>query len=187
MNDPYPPQLTIEIDRKRLANYLCFRAFFMWAFFCLFFGLLFGMGGIVRALEERKLPKIASLSDLLFLISWELATHVGIAFLMAVLLYFIFNHRFALRLAASLEVSVEGAFLHLRQHTSVLSDRKLHFRSIVDYATTQDFWMGKFGIYSLQMTTAAGGPSSTVVIPGVKDCLKVRDMLSEIDRLREHH
>lgn len=187
MNDPYPPHLTIEIDRKRLAKYLCFKWLLMWVFLCTFFGFISGMGNIVNTLEGRRPPKIASLNDLLLLISSELAMHIGIAFLIAVLLYFIFSHRFALRSAASLEVSVEGPFLHLRQHATLLIDRKLHFRSIVDYATTQDFWMRQFDISSLQMTTTAGGPQSTVTIPGVKDCLKVRDMLSEIDRQRENH
>jgi hypothetical protein len=36
------------------------------------------------------------------------------------------------------------------------------------------------------MSTAAGGQRSAVNVPGVKDCLKVRDMLSEIDRQREN-
>ena len=65
-------------------------------------------------------------------------------------------------------------------------DRKLHFRAIVDYATTQDALMRRFDLHALQMTTTAGGPKSTLTIPGVKDCLKVRDILSDVDRLREN-
>ena len=42
-----------------------------------------------------------------------------------------------------------------------------------------------FGVEGLQMRTIAGGQDAKVTIEGVKDCTKIRDMLSEIDRLRE--
>ena len=67
-----------------------------------------------------------------------------------------------------------------------MSDRKLHFRSIVDYATTQDSLMRRFGIHALQMATTAGGQNTNLIIPGVKDCLRVRDLLADIDRQREN-
>jgi hypothetical protein len=111
---------------------------------------------------------------------------MGIALLIAVLFYLVSNHRLAWRLAASLEVSVEGPFLRVRQHLFVLSDRKLHFRSIVDYAVTQDLLMPYFGIHALQMNTTAGGENTNLVIPGVKDCLRIRDLLADIDSRREN-
>jgi hypothetical protein len=46
--------------------------------------------------------------------------------------------------------------------------------------------MQYFGIEALQMTTIAGGQNAALTIAGVKDCTKIRDMLSEIDRLREN-
>jgi len=38
---------------------------------------------------------------------------------------------------------------------------------------------------NLQMTTTGGGPQMLIQIPGLDDCEKTRDMLAEIDSLRE--
>ena len=46
--------------------------------------------------------------------------------------------------------------------------------------------MRYFGIYALQMATTAGGQNTSLIIPGVKDCLRVRDLLADIDSQREH-
>ncbi len=139
--------------------------------------------GISKAFEDYE---EASRTEAVLLVLMGVGTGIGISLLVALFCYLVFSHRFASRLAASLEVSVEGPFLHVRQHTAVLSDRKLHFRSIVDYATTQDFLMRHFGIQSLEMTTTAGGQNTNLVILGVKDCLRIRDVLADIDRLREN-
>jgi putative N-acetylmannosamine-6-phosphate epimerase len=88
-------------------------------------------------------------------------------------------------MAASLQVRVEGSFLRIIQKVPALQDRKLHFRAIVDYATVEGSLMRRFGIMTLQMTTTAGGAASTIRIDGLRDCTKVRDMLAEIDSIRE--
>jgi hypothetical protein len=69
----------------------------------------------------------------------------------------------------------------------VASDRKLHFRAMVDYAVVQDPLMRLFAISALQMTTTGAGQSSTIIVPGVTHCESVRDLLSQIDRCREDH
>lgn len=107
----------------------------------------------------------------------------AISFIFAFLIYLLRSHRLARRHAENLELSVEGSFLRLRENATVLLDRKLHFRSIVDYQVAQDSLTRRFNIYVLQMTVIAGAP---LVVHGVKDCTKIRDMLSEIDRLREN-
>ena len=109
-----------------------------------------------------------------------------VGLLVALLLYLMLSHWRAKRLASSLEPSVEGAFLRIRENTLGLRDQKLHFRSIIDYTMTQDALMRYFGIETLVMTVSGGGPGSGIVIHGVKDCLKVRDTLSENDRQREN-
>ena len=182
MSDQYPSTLNIEIDRDRLRNYLRVKWLLAWVFPLSFFGGLFGFGSINKALDHG----IVSRTDAVLLFLRGAGTGIGIALLVALFLYLLLSHRLASRLAGSLEVSVEGAFLRVRQHASVMSDRKLHFRSIVDYATTQDFLMRYFGIYALQMATTAGGQNSNLIIPGVKDCLSVRDLLADIDRQREN-
>ena len=80
---------------------------------------------------------------------------------------------------------VEGAFLHIVQENYARVDRKLHFRSIVDYAAVDDILMRRFGLMALRMNTTGGGLDSTINLIGIKDCLKVRDMLAEIDSIRE--
>ena len=182
MSDPYPSTLSIEIDRGRLRNYLRAKWLLTWTVPLAILGGLAGSGRIERTLVESA----ASRSDVLLLVLRFIGTGVGVALIIALILYFFTSHRLASRLAASLAVSVEGPFLHVRQHGISFSDRKLHFRSIVDYAATQDFLMRWFGIFSLQMATTAGGQNTNLVIPGVKDCLRVRDLLADIDRVREN-
>ena len=62
----------------------------------------------------------------------------------------------------------------------------LHARVHPQAYTRQSELERAAGIHSLHMNTNGGGPGSCVVIRGIKDCLKVRDMLSEIDSLREN-
>ena len=100
--------------------------------------------------------------------------------------YLVFSRWRATRWATSLEVTVEGPFLHVRENRLWATDRKVHFREIVDYATRQTALMRRCGLHELRMNTR-GGLSSIIIIPGVKDAVAVRDMLIEIDRLRENH
>lgn len=181
MSDPYPTNLNIEIDRQQLKSYLRVKWLLSWTLPLCFFGGLFGFAALGKDLD-RGFPSWVEGATF---VAKGVGFGIGISLTLGFLCYLVFSHRLAARFAASIEVSVEGSFLRVRQHTHVLSDRKLHFRSIVDYATTQDFLMRYFGIHALQMTTTAGGQDTNLIIPGVKDCLKVRDVLADIDRLRE--
>ena len=185
MIDSYPSHLTIEIDRVRLRKFLCMRSLIAWATVFTLFGGLFGFVAFAKAMEAAE---NSGLSGGAAAICGALALmkSIGISSVLALLAFFIFSFRSDTRTARNLEVTIEGSFLRVRQFAHSMTDRKLHFRSIVDYTTYQDSLMRRCGIHSLQMTTIGGGPTSTVMIPGVKDCLKVRDMLSEIDHLREN-
>lgn len=182
MSNQYPSSLNIEIDREHLRNYLRAKWLLAWALPLSFFGGMLGLASISRALDHG----LSSRADAIFIILRHIGAGIGISLLIALFSYFVFSHRVASRVAATLEVSVEGAFLRVRQHAAVLSDRKLHFRSIVDYAATQDFLMRYFHIHALQMATTAGGQNTNLIIPGVKDCLRVRDLLADIDSQREN-
>lgn len=182
MSDQYPETLNVEIERDRLRSYLRTKWLLAWALPLSFIGAFCGFASIANALDHG----LASRAGVVFIIARCIGTGIGVSFLIALFCYFVFSHRIASRLAASLQVTVEGSFLHVRQHAAILSDRKLHFRSIVDYAATQDFLMRYFGIFALQMATTAGGHNTNLIITGVKDCLRVRDLLADIDRLREH-
>jgi hypothetical protein len=183
MSDPYPSNLSIEIDRQVLKKYLRVRWLLSWATLFALLGGLFGLASIGNALERS----VTSRGEVVFVIFKCVGTGLGISLLLALIFYLLFSHRVTSRMANSLEVSVEGAFLRIKQRAYITSDRKLHFRSIVDYTVMQDFLMRRFGIHALHMTTTAGGQNTGLVVTGLKDCLKVRDMLADIDSRRENH
>jgi len=182
MSDSYPEHIAIEIDRGRLRTYLRTKYLLSWMLCLGFCGGMLGFASTGQAFDRG----IESWQAGVVLVAKCIAIGIGASSLIALFLYFLLSHRSASRYAASIELTVEGPFLRIRQHTFILSDRKLHFRSIVDYAATQDFLMRRFGLHALQMTTTAGGPTSRINVPGVKDCLRVRDLLADIDRQREH-
>jgi hypothetical protein len=182
MTDSYPEHFAIEIEREQLRRYLRARYLLSWILCLGFFGGLFGFASATAELDRG----IESWQAAVGLAVMHITIGVGISTLIALCLYLLLSHYYAARFASSIELAVEGAFLRIRQHTYISSDRKLHFRSIVDYTATQDFLMRYFGIHALQMTTIAGGPTSKIYVPGVKDCLRVRDLLAHIDQKREH-
>lgn len=183
MSDQYPKELTLEIDRKGLRKYYRIGAFLVVMAASIVIGCANAMGRIGDGLKEAGLK---SINDLIFYTICGLAAGIGVSVVVALLIYFVFFHRSAARRAASLIVTVEGPFLRVQQHEVFSTDRKLHFRAIVDYSTIQGWLMRKCGIHALRMHTTAGGPSSMLTIYGVKDCLKMRDILSDMDRLREN-
>ena len=192
MNDPFPASFVIEFDRERLTTYFRVKCLLGWGIGLSLLGSMVGFLTAANALDHSSGPSVV------WLLAGRIGAGLGVGFLLALLVYALFCHRRAARRAAYLEISVEGPFLRVRQRLYVrlsdqpnngsyaTSDRKLHFRSIIDYAVVQDFLMRRCGISALQMTTPAGGFGLMLCIPGVKDCLKVRDMLSEIDALREN-
>jgi len=181
MRDPYPFHVPIEIDRVQLRKYLRAKWLLAWMLALSGFGAFFGLASASKMAEQS--PSVGQGFGIL---AAGFAGGLALGLLLGVVAYFVFSHWLAGRMARGLEVSVEGPFLRVRQSTLVRTDRKLHFRSIVDYTTVQGGLMQYFGIEALQMTTIAGGQNTALTIAGVKDCLKTRDMLSEIDRLREN-
>jgi membrane protein YdbS with pleckstrin-like domain len=182
MSDPFPATVEVVIDRIRLQQYLRWKWFLAWTVLPGVMGMFIGLSSSTTTIGQHP----SSLSEVLSSAVLRAVFGFVAALLLAVVCYLTCSHRLARRYAEELQVSVEGSFLRIRQHAIVVSDRKLHFRSIVDYSVAQDPIMRWFGIEALQMTTTGSGPAATISIPGVKDCMKVRDMLSEIDRLREN-
>ena len=183
MDDSYPANIDFEFDRDQLRKYLRTQYFCGWLGGIGFFGGLLSLPIIAGAFERHLFEGLNTAA----LFALGTAVIAFVATLTVVFsLYLIFSHRVAARISESSRLSVEGPFLHLYQNGAAMHDRKLHFRSIVDYAIVQDRMMRRFGIACLQMNTTAGGATSLVRVLGVKDCLKVRDELAEIDRLREN-
>lgn len=181
MTDPYPENIVIDIDRERLRKYRHKQQLYAVLAFSVILGFPIGMGIMDVELSRhsgtiKKTPA--------FVIS-----RLGVGFVSSLALGLLaratWGRRLTDREAKAWKVSVEGPFLRVCQYSGGWLDQKLHFRSIVDYSVLQDATMKRHGISSLQFSTTAGGYRSTLRIPAVKDCEKIRDMLIEIDRIRE--
>ncbi len=146
-----------------------------------FIGLLIGFTATMGIIEKGDSSFCQTIVHLAIGLGWGL----GFSFLIASFLYLVFSHFPVSRQAKTLSVEVEGPFLRIVRQSYTWQDRKLHFRAIVDYSTIEEFLMRRCGIKALQITTMAGGQQSLIVIPGVRDCDRIRDMLAEIDSLRE--
>lgn len=184
MTDRHPSTFAIDIDSRALTRYLRAQSLLLALFICCFFGLLFGFSSITEDLDQHTFKTIG---ELVVLLLKGTGGGILIGGSVALILYLLFAHIPVAKHAASIRVSVEGPFLHLKQGSRLRMDRKLHFRSLVDYSTLETPLMRRFGVKSLLITTTGwGGPQNMLRITGIKDCVKVRDMLAEIDSIREN-
>jgi membrane protein YdbS with pleckstrin-like domain len=182
MQDSYPEIINFEINRTRLERYMNRIGLYMISFSFLFLGLFFGFSHAVRAANNL----IFKSKDELFLfLIGRVSLWVAITIIVIFCFYAFGIRRHSKRYATTLDVSVEGSFLRIREYSKGLVDRKIHFRSIVDYSNIQSPMMTRYGIQSLKMNTTSGGQYSAITILGIENCLKVRDILSDIDQQRE--
>lgn len=184
MRDPYPANFEIEIDRVRLTSYLRSQHRKVWFLVMLVFGVLVGsLSGAKYYENHATLP----LTTVLWAVGWRFAAILIACQLLGVIGYLL-SARTISAYVNDLMLSVEGPFIRVRKNVGgVQQDRRVHFRLILIYSTKQDAQMKKLGISTLVMTTAAGAEAvGAITVPGVKDCLKVRDLLSEIDSHREN-
>jgi len=183
VKDIYPENIEIHINRDALRRYLRVKWLLIWMGGLSLFAFLFGMAVLTDVLDNSV---GIGIQETIFRIVKGIVEIFLVVEGIATCLYFMFSHHLAARMSKGLRVSVEGAFLRIIQTGYIRVDRKLHFRSIVDYATVQGRLMRRFGIIALQMATTGGGNQSTIQIAGIQDCEKVRDMLAEIDSMREN-
>jgi hypothetical protein len=178
MNDTHPKFFEIPLNRPALRGFLRAQGFLLFSVFPGCMGFLIGAS---RAEDQSRIEKVESLPAILY------GSLVGFSylFLAGTALYFLFRHFWASRLAATLDVSVDGPYLCIKSNAFFLSDRKIHFRSIVDYTVVQGGLMRVFGLLALRLSTTIGGPNSSITIYGVRDAVRIRDILIEVDRLRE--
>lgn len=177
--DNHPEKLEFEIDREGLRRSL--KAGFLAAW-----GILFGfsmfLGGMM-ALSNGQRTGLAS--GLTILAEW---TAVTVFLIFAG--YIIFTRRTLIRAVEAVSLKVDGPYLLVQTYevaTRSWHDRKLHFKSIVDYGIMEDSHMRRYGVKALKLTTLSGGMSSNVLVPAVRNCHQVRDLLAEIDLARENH
>lgn len=183
MADQYPDSFELDIDREGLCRYWrrLWRRLTCCA--CVFVGVNVGM---MASLPPQHRSTAESAGEVWRAVGAGTGLGaVGGLLVTGLIDTFVLRAR-ARRAAESVHVFVEGPFLRVQEGATTLSDRKLHFRSIVDYGYFQGPLMRRSGIGGLRLSTTAGGHHSSLVILGVKDAIEARDMLSEIDRLREN-
>ncbi|HEY0009584.1 MAG TPA: hypothetical protein VGB55_12730 [Tepidisphaeraceae bacterium] len=184
MSDSYPANFAIEIDREPLTRYLRAQHRSGWFFFMLVAGLFFGLIWATRYYENHvSLPW----TTILLAAVWRV---LGIVLALQVLgvIGYVLSVRTIPEYVNSLLLSVEGPFLRIRNRVAgVEQDRKIHFRLLHIFSTKQNARMKRHGISTLMITLSTGQEGTrTIEVPGVKDCLKARDMLAEIDSHREN-
>lgn len=184
MADPYPQNFTIEIDRENW--YRCMRRTHLLGWCG---GLGFFLGFICMtasgAWAEHHYAPLYPFVKIFGLAGLGLVVGVSAGAVLGLGGYALFSRRQVRREADALEAQVKGQFLHVRGGTYNTYDRKLHFHAIIDFTCYQNWHMKRFGVVGIRMLTMGGGLHSYVDLPAVKDAEKVRDMLAEIDRLRE--
>ena len=183
MTDSYPYTIEFDIDRDALRRYLRVKWFISWVAGFAFFGGTIGFSTVTRRLDNHDFHGV---QELLTLLATGIGRGLVGSLILATVFYFLLSHGLASVTAASLRVTVEGAFLRIIQHGHVRLDRKVHFRSIVDYTTLEGGLMRRFGIMALHMTTIGGGNQTGLQILGIRGCPDARDKLAEIDALREN-
>lgn len=181
MTDPCPQTFPIEIEHHKLCRYLRTVAILGWGTALVFFASYFGL---VARIGKESQANINSV-DIWREVFLGLGVGAAAGLFLALLLYLVFHFSMK-RVADSLQVSVEGQYLRVVEGWLFRRDRKLHFRAIVDYACFQGPLMRRCGITGITMNTMAGGQGAVVKIRAVKDAVKIRDILSDIDRLREN-
>ncbi|MFC7338402.1 hypothetical protein ACFQY0_14505 [Haloferula chungangensis] len=175
MTNTTPHTFEIAIDRDEFIRHhatLEAIAFSLLLSIVMFIVALFCQNLIVEETTHSWLPMISMLACV--------SAAAIITFLMGCLYKRTIGHYRASRRADQFKASVEGAFLRI---IDLKSDRKIHFRQIVDYQI-KDRNDSDIGLLSM-MTTAGGQQNSTITIPAIKNALATRDLLAEVDAQRE--
>ena len=184
MSDSYAENFEIEIDREPLTRYLLAQHRMAWFYVMLFVGVcVASISATDYFAAHAALPRTA----IFWAVGWRFLCIV-VAFQLVGVIGCMLSARTVTTYVECLLLAVEGPFLRVRKCVvGVERDRKFHFHLLLIYSTKQDTRMKKLGISTLIITTSVGADATrTIEVPGVKDCLKVRDMLSEIDRQREN-
>jgi membrane protein YdbS with pleckstrin-like domain len=184
MPDSYPEIINFEINRAQLERYMNRVGLYTISAAILMLGCMFGFAHIVGATKDLAFK--SKNEAYLFLIGrMSICLLITVAFIIFIYIFMIRKH--SKRYADALAVSVEGSFLRIRENSGRMVDRKIHFRSIVDYSNVQSPMMNRYGIQSLKMNTTSGGQNSTITIEGIENSLEVRDVLSDLDQQRERN
>jgi membrane protein YdbS with pleckstrin-like domain len=182
MVDSYPQQFEIEIERDKLCRYFRLQSLLGWTGVGMGIGAFFGLMSCIGAANRSNLNSVADFWLWGFL---GLGCGALIGLCVGATTYGVVNHYPSKKKAHLICVSVEGAYLRIQEGFLFRRDTKSHFRSIVNYTLCQGPLMRYCGIHAIDLSTTAGIRGIPVRILAVKDAPNMRDVLSEIDRLRE--
>ena len=180
--DSFPLEIEFEIDRERLLQHLLMQAI-MGCFglvlpFCLLFAFAF--------FNSHMAPY--SNADLWFRIGWLGVYMVGglvACALFGSVLYFTYFRPSARLTAQNLRLMVDGPYLRLVSGGFVLLDQRFHFRDVSSYGTIQGPFLRRHGLKSLCFRVHGRSTTPPLLVTGLVDADRVRDVLCEIDTCRE--
>lgn len=179
-----PERFEIEIDRDGLLRYMRLQGLTTLMPLFLFFGGFFGFIACIDALKQLDLVD-SPLAAYAMIIVRRVGIGLVIGVVIGGLLYLILIYRGSRRAARSLALRVDGMFLQIVQHGIIHEDRKIHFNKINDYAVVDGPLMRRCGIRGLSISCSTPRANGTILIPGVIDAERIRDLLCTIDRQRE--
>jgi membrane protein YdbS with pleckstrin-like domain len=148
----------------------------------IFFG---GMFGVAADGDAIKKDGFADLASALLVILRVFGVGIGSGFFFTLICYLIFFHWRSIKVAQTLILRVDVMFLHIIRGGFIREDRKIHFSMISDYAVVDGPLMRRLGIQAISINGVSGRPNPSMVILGVIDAPRIRDLLCEIDRARE--
>ena len=185
MAEHFPHTIPIEIDRAGYYRYLRIASVIRWTFVCTLIG---ASVGAVVFMNGEPAGEVMSHADIRSLLLGGFGGGAVGGLLVGGLGYVVCGRTLAKRTAIALEVTIEGPFLRIAEGVWTRCDRRLHFKTIDDYTCCQGPLMRWCGIslISLRRDLIANGRALPgICIPAAKDPIRTRDLLSEIDRIRE--
>lgn len=181
-NTPASAEIVYSFDHDRLRRYLRVRGFILWVGALGALGAFFGLPAAGKKLEISRLDVPTKII--------AAARSTGIGFgcgaLIGAFCYLTLTHFRSSTEARAFSLRVDGPFVRLKTGGFMHTDRKIHFRSVIDYSVVDGPLRRRFGLQTLQMTVPAGVPNGLIQLTGLRDCERVRDELAALDAAREH-
>lgn len=181
-NTPASPEIVYTFDHDRLRRYLRVRGLILWIGTLGALGALLGFPAAGKKLDSSRYDVRTKI------IAASRAAGIGFATgaLLGAFCYVTLTHFRSASEARAASLRVDGPFVLLKTGGFMRINRKVHFRSIIDYAVIDGPLRRRFGLQTLQMTVPTGVPNGLIQLTGLRDCERVRDELAALDAAREH-
>ncbi|MEM9017961.1 MAG: PH domain-containing protein [Verrucomicrobiota bacterium] len=169
-------EFEIEINRDALVKYTRLKNFFLCGTVAVLIMVFAAIDAVFGLLEVGFHFSLVILPFLVAL-GWSFLAWVGF--------YFVFCHRRARSYAETVGLRVDGPFLVYRVGKAFKTERKIHFRAIIDFSFSESPLMRHFGIESLGVNVAGTPQAGWLTVAGVVKAREVRDLLCQVDAERE--